>query len=61
VESATRISGLSVPFDIDEGLALRCLRASNGTGIAVSDQEIYEAPRLLLMKEGNYSAPFETR
>jgi threonine synthase len=57
VETATRISGLSVPFDIDASLALRCLRVANGTGIVVSDDEIYEAQRLLLMKEGIYAEP----
>ncbi|MCC6858936.1 MAG: pyridoxal-phosphate dependent enzyme [Bryobacterales bacterium] len=57
VESATRISGLSVPFDIDAGLALGYLRAAGGSGIAVSDAEVYEAQKLLLLKEGIYAEP----
>jgi threonine synthase len=55
--STTAISGLSVPFDIDAGLALHCLREREGTGLSVTDEEVYEAQRLLLGKEGIYAEP----
>ena len=57
VESTTRISGLAVPFDIDAGLALAGLRRSGGQGIAVSDDEVFEAQRLLIRLEGIYCEP----
>jgi threonine synthase len=57
VESTTRISGLSVPFDIDGSAALAELRACGGAGVAVSDAEVYEAQRLLLRLEGIFAEP----
>jgi len=57
VESTTRISGLSVPFDIDAGLALRLLRQGGGKAFAVSDDEVFAAQRELLRREGIYSEP----
>jgi threonine synthase len=56
VRSTTRISGLAVPFDIDAGLALDCLRRCEGLGIAVGDDEVFEAQRLML-EEGIYCEP----
>lgn len=57
VASTTRVSGLSVPQDIDATLALGLLRANGGLGIAVSDDEVFEAQRELLAREGIYSEP----
>jgi threonine synthase len=57
VESNTRISGLAVPFDIDASLALRLLHANGGAGFAVSDEEVFEAQRMLLNQEGIYCEP----
>jgi threonine synthase len=52
VESTTRVSGLSVPFDIDGSLALSLLRENNGCGIAVSDEEVFAAQARLFTGEG---------
>ena len=57
VESTTRISGLSVPFDIDASLALSHLRKSGGRGIRVSDEEVFEAQQAMLSQEGIYTEP----
>jgi len=57
MESTTRISGLSVPFDIDAGLALGLARKHYGMVIGVSDAEVFEAQRLLLRTEGVYAEP----
>ncbi len=57
VNSTTRISGLSVPFDIDAGLALASLRRSGGLALSVSDHDVFEAQGLLLSKEGIYAEP----
>src|SRR4029077_15049182 len=43
VLSTTRVSGLSVPFDIDAGRALRHLRNCGGHGFAIGDDEIFAA------------------
>jgi len=57
IESRTRVSGLSVPFDIDASLALGLLRECGGTGFAVEDDEVFEAQQLMLGKEGIYCEP----
>jgi threonine synthase len=57
VESTTRISGLSVPFDIDASLALSHLCKSGGRGIRVSDEEVFEAQQAMLSQEGIYTEP----
>jgi threonine synthase len=57
VTSTTRISGLSVPFDIDGGLALRCLREHGGEAFGVSDAAVYQAQRDMLRTAGIYSEP----
>jgi len=57
VESTTRISGLSVPYDIDAALALKLLRRCGGMAFGVDDDEVYEAQRLMLMREGIYCEP----
>jgi threonine synthase len=57
VESTTRISGLSVPFDVDASLALYHLRQSGGHAFAVCDEEVFEAQQMLLGQEGICTEP----
>lgn len=57
VRSATAISGLAVPGDLDASRALGLLRRSGGLGIAVEDAEVYAAQQLLLETEGIYTEP----
>jgi threonine synthase len=57
VRSTTRISGLSVPFDIDASAALRAVYASGGSAFAPSDEQIWSAQQLLSTREGIYSEP----
>lgn len=57
VASTTRISGLSVPFDIDGTLALETLRAHGGSAIGVVDEAIWEAQQDLYLKEGIMAEP----
>lgn len=57
VESTTRISGLSVPFDIDASLALRALRDGHGHGFGVADDEVYTAQQMMLREEGIWAEP----
>jgi len=55
--STTRISGLSVPMDIDASLARETLRENGGTAVGVTDEEIFEAHALLLREEGIFAEP----
>ena len=57
VTSTTRISGLSVPFDIDASVALAELRAMGGRAIAIGDQEVFDAQARLLREEGIWCEP----
>lgn len=57
VQSTTRISGLSVPSDIDASRALGLLRQCNGIGIAVRDDDVFSAQRELMTQEGIFSEP----
>ena len=57
VDNTSRISGLTVPFDIDASRALALLRANGGTAIGVSDEEVFEAQRMLLDLEGIFAEP----
>lgn len=57
VESTTRISGLSVPFDIDASLALGLAREHDGLLIGVADEEVFAAQRTMLRDEGLYAEP----
>ncbi|MHB1022221.1 MAG: pyridoxal-phosphate dependent enzyme [Acidobacteriaceae bacterium] len=57
VHSTTRISGLSVPSNIDASRALRLLHECNGTGIAVSDETVFAAQHILMTQEGIYCEP----
>jgi threonine synthase len=53
----TRVSGLSVPVDIDATLALGLLYENGGQGIAVTDEEVFAAQRRLLREEGVFCEP----
>ena len=55
--SRTRVSGLSVPFDIDASLALSELRGSGGMAISVSDEAIFAAQAMMMELEGIYAEP----
>ncbi|MFP5230914.1 MAG: pyridoxal-phosphate dependent enzyme [Acidobacteriota bacterium] len=57
IESTTRISGLAVPMDIDASRALRLAQRCGGTGIAVSDDEVFQAQQMLMAREGIYAEP----
>lgn len=57
VTSTTRVSGLSVPFDIDAARALTRLGECGGTGVSVSDEEVFAAQRFLFEREGIYTEP----
>ncbi len=57
VTASTRISGLSVPFDIDAGLALSLLRKGGGHAFGVTDEEVFLAQQDLLQQEGIYCEP----
>lgn len=53
----TRVSGLSVPVDIDATLALGLLYENGGQGIAVSDEEVFATHRRMLGEEGVFCEP----
>lgn len=53
----TSISGLSVPLDLDATTALQLLYQCGAAGIAVSDESIYSAQKLLLTQEGIAAEP----
>lgn len=53
----TMISGLAVPCDVDGTLALAAVRESGGSGILVTDEEIWEAQACLCRQEGIYAEP----
>jgi threonine synthase len=57
VTSTTLISGLSVPFDIDASYALSAVYATDADAFAPTDEEIWDAQRLLSTREGIYSEP----
>lgn len=57
VTSHTRISGLSVPTDIDATLALEHLYANGGVGIGVTDEQIWDAQSRMLAEEGIFTEP----
>lgn len=56
-KGVTRVSGLSVPVDIDATLALGLLWENGGRGIAVTDEEVFAAHRRLLGEEGVFCEP----
>ncbi|HKW35899.1 MAG TPA: threonine synthase [Candidatus Acidoferrum sp.] len=55
--AATIASGLRVPGPLGDQLILRMLRQTNGTAIAVTDQEMLHAGRELAKLEGIFAAP----
>jgi len=57
IDAHTIASGLRVPKSFADQLILRDIRASNGTAISVSDDEILAAQADLAAKEGIFAAP----
>jgi threonine synthase len=55
--AATMASGLRVPGPLGDLLILRMLRQTNGTALAVSDDEMLHAGRELASLEGIFAAP----
>lgn len=55
--AATVASGLRVPKAIGDFLILDALRASNGTAVAVSDEELLAAVKEIGAAEGIFTAP----
>jgi threonine synthase len=53
----TVAAGLRVPSAVGDFLILRALRDSNGTAVAVSDEEMMAGTRLLGATEGIFAAP----
>jgi len=56
-DAATVASGLRVPRAIGDFLILDALRASNGTAVAVTDEELLRATREIGASEGLFVAP----
>ena len=55
--ASTVAAGLRVPKPLGDGLVLDIIRASAGTAIAVSDEDILDAGRELAALEGIFAAP----
>jgi len=55
--AATKAAGLRVPKAIADFLILDAIRASHGTAVAVSDEEMLEAAREIGQLEGVFVAP----
>jgi threonine synthase len=55
--AATVASGLRVPRAIGDFLILDAIRASNGTAVAVTDEELIAATREIGASEGLFVAP----
>lgn len=55
--SATRAPGLNVPHPYADRLILRALRQSDGTAVAVRDEQIDAAQRQLAQEEGILACP----
>ncbi len=55
--ASTIASGLRVPAVRGDRLILRALRETNGTAVAVSDDEILDAQRLMARLAGVFAAP----
>jgi threonine synthase len=56
-DAKTIASGLRVPKSFADHIILDDLRESNGNAVAVSDEEIIKAQKLLAYKEGVFAAP----
>jgi len=57
INAQTIAAGIRVPSGIGDYLVLQALRASGGTAISVTDDEILAAQRLLAEKAGIWAAP----
>lgn len=57
VQSSTKISGLSVPFDIDASLLVKLLKETGGKALTVSDEAVWSAQGRMLSEEGIYCEP----
>ncbi|MYC66929.1 MAG: threonine synthase [Acidobacteriia bacterium] len=55
--AATVASGLRVPKALGDFLVLNAVRESGGTAVAVSDQDMLDAGRMLAQTEGIFGAP----
>lgn len=55
--ASTLASGLRVPKSFADHLILTCLYESNGTAIAVDDEEIVKSQKELAVAEGIFAAP----
>ncbi len=55
--AATVASGLRVPKPLGDFLILQAVRASGGTCVAVTDEELLNAGQLLAQTEGIFAAP----
>ncbi len=55
--AATLADGLRVPAAVGDFLILRALRESRGTALAVSDEEMMDAARLMGRTQGMYTCP----
>ncbi len=56
-DAHTLAGGLRVPSAIGDFLILRAVRESGGTAVAVSDEEMLDAARLLASTEGIFAGP----
>lgn len=57
VVSTTTVTGISVSYNVDGDHALRMLRQMHGVALAVNDDSIYAAQRMLLEREGIFAEP----
>ena len=55
--AATLAAGLRVPSAVGDALMLRALRESNGTAVAVSEEEIIRGVEDLAQSEGIFASP----
>lgn len=53
----TIAAGLKVPYPFAHRLILKCIEDSNGTAVAVTDEEIVSAVKNLAQTEGIYACP----
>jgi len=56
-DARTVASGLRVPYAVGDFLILRALRETDGTAVAVSDEELIEYTRIMAKHTGIFPAP----
>ncbi|HLU88823.1 MAG TPA: pyridoxal-phosphate dependent enzyme, partial [Cyclobacteriaceae bacterium] len=56
-KSTTMISGLQVASIIDGDETIKACAATGGTGVLVSDEQVYDCQQLLAAREGIYAEP----